>query len=93
MDHAIAVEVISFCDAAGLIRPIRFRFEDEEQVCRTVQIARIVSTKQVQYVGREAFVYQCIAEQGGAAVTYELQYTVKSHQWSLLRIHPGGAGR
>ena len=48
MDHAIAVEVISFCDAAGLIRPIRFRFEDEEQVCRTVQIARIVSTKQVQ---------------------------------------------
>ena len=31
MERAIAVEVISFCDAAGLIRPIRFRYEDEEQ--------------------------------------------------------------
>ena len=91
MDHAMTAEVISFCDAAGQIRPIRFRFEDEQQIRRTVQIARILSAKQVQFVGREAFVYRCLAEQDGENRTFELQYTVKSHQWSILRVLPGAA--
>ena len=85
MERAIGVEVISFCGADGAIRPLRFRFRDEEQQIRTVHVTEIVSAKEVEYAGLAAFSYICRGALAETMRHFELRYGVKTHQWTLVR--------
>ena len=79
------VDVIAMCSAAGDIRPLRFRLEDEEHQLLRVDIEEVISTKQIQYVGIEAHVFLCRATVRGVESVFELKYTIRSHRWCLLR--------
>ena len=79
------VDVISMCSANGDIRPLRFRMEDEEHQLLRVDIEEIISCKQIQYVGIEAQVFLCRATVRGRKTLFELRYTIRSHNWCLLR--------
>lgn len=79
------VDVISMCSADGQIRPLRLRMEDEAHQLLRIDIDEVVSTKQVQYVGIEAFVFLCRAAVNGKEWMFELKYTVRTHTWCLMR--------
>ena len=79
------VDVIAMCSANGDIRPLRLRMEDEEHQLLRVDIDEVISCKQVQYVGIEAYVFLCRATVEGKEWLIELKYTVRSHSWCLLR--------
>jgi hypothetical protein len=50
------VDVISVCSAAGEIRPLRLRMEDENHQLLRIDIDEVVSIKKIQYVGIEAHI-------------------------------------
>ena len=79
------VEVISVCSASGEIRPLRLRMENEEHQLLRVDIAEVISSKKIQYVGIEAQVFLCRATVGGQQWLFELKYTIRSHCWCLFR--------
>ena len=79
------VDVISICTADGSIRPLRFRMEDEEHQLLRVDIEQVISSKQIQYVGIEAYIFLCRATVQGKKWLFELRYTIRSHCWSLIR--------
>ena len=79
------VDVISVCSAEGKIRPLRLRMEDEQHQLLRVDIDEIVSVKEVQYVGIEAFIFLCRATVREDAWLFELRYMVRTHTWSLMR--------
>jgi len=79
------VDVISMCSADGQIKPLRLRMEDEYHQLMRVDIDEIVSCKQVQYVGIEAFIFLCRATVAQKRWLFELRYTVRTHSWCLLR--------
>ena len=79
------VDVISMCSADGSIKPLRLRMEDEEHQLLRVDIEEVISCKQIQYVGIEAHVFLCRATIRGKESVFELKYTIRSHNWSLLR--------
>ena len=79
------VDVIAMCSADGQIRPLRLRMEDEEHSLLRVDIDEVISVKQIQYVGIEAHVYLCRATVRGKECVFELKYTIRSHNWCLLR--------
>jgi len=79
------VDVISMCSAAGDIRPLRIRMEDEQHQLLRIDIEEIISTKEIQYVGIEATVYLCRATVREKKWLFELKYTIRSHTWCLLR--------
>lgn len=79
------VDVISVCSAEGKIRPLRLRMEDEQHQLMRVDIDEIVSVKEVQYVGIEAFIFLCRATVREARWLFELRYMVRTHTWSLMR--------
>lgn len=79
------VDVISMCSANGDIRPLRLRMEDEEHQLLRINIDEVISSKQVQYVGIEAYVFLCRATVLGRQWLFELKYTIRSHSWSLVR--------
>ena len=79
------VDVISICSADGQIKPLRLRMEDEAHQLMRVDIDEIVSCKEVQYVGIEAFIFLCRATVRESRWLFELRYTVRTHTWCLLR--------
>lgn len=81
----IPIQVLSLCGADGRMEPLRFRFEDEGHQMHTVKILEILDTRQVAYVGIEAFRYLCRAEEDGRSHLFELNYTVRSHRWNIFR--------
>ena len=79
------VDVISVCSANGDIRPLRFRMEDEKHQLLRVDIDEVISCKPIQYVGIEAFIFLCRATVRQKQWLFELRYTVRTHNWCLLR--------
>ena len=79
------VDVISVCTADGQIRPLRLRLEDESHQLLRVDIDEVVSVKPVQYVGIEAQIFLCKAVVKGCQWLFELKYTIRTHNWCILR--------
>lgn len=79
------MDVISLCSANGDIRPLRLRMEDEEHALLRVDIGEIISVKEIQYAGIEAYVYLCRATVEGRRWLFELKYTIRTHTRRLQR--------
>lgn len=79
------VDVISMCSADGNIRPLRLRIEDDAHQLIRVDIDEVISVKQVQYVGIEAFIFLCRATVEQKRWLFELKYTIRTHVWCLHR--------
>ena len=79
------VDVISVCSADGTIKPLRLRMEDEAHQLLRIDIEEVISSKELQYVGIEAHVFLCRATVRGKESVFELKYTVRSHNWCLMR--------
>ena len=84
-DGIFPVDVISMCSASGDIQPLRLRMEDEEHQLLRIDIEEVISSKQIQYVGIEAYVFLCRAKVKGKQWLFELKYTIRSHSWCLQR--------
>lgn len=79
------VDVISMCSADGRIRPLRLRMEDEAHQLIRVDIDEVISVRQVQYVGIEAYIFLCRATLAQKCWLFELKYTIRTHVWCLHR--------
>ncbi len=79
------VDVICVCSADGDIRPLRFQMEDEAHRLLRIDIEEIISSRDIQYVGIEARVFLCRATVRQKRWLFELRYTIRSHNWCLLR--------
>ncbi len=79
------VDVIAMYSACGEIRPLRFRMEDEDHQLLRVDIDEVISSRKIQYVGIEAQVFLCRATVQGRKWLFELKYTIRTHNWSLMR--------
>jgi hypothetical protein len=79
------VDVISVCTADGQIQPLRLRMEDESHELLRVDIDEVISMKPVQFVGIEAQIFLCKAVVKGTQWLFELKYTIRTHNWCILR--------
>lgn len=79
------VDVISMCSADGRIRPLRLRLEDDAHQLIRVDIDEVISVRQVQYVGIEAYIFLCRATVDQKRWLFELKYTIRTHMWCLHR--------
>ena len=80
------VDVIAVCSTDGSIRPLRFRMEDEEHQLLRIDIEEVISSKEIQYVGIEAYVFLCKAAFEGRERLLELKYSIRGHTWWILRF-------
>ena len=86
MDQNICpVDVICMCSANGDIRPLRLRMTDEKHQLMRIDIDEVINIRPVQYVGIEAQIFLCRATVGEKEALFELKYTIRSHNWCLLR--------
>ena len=79
------VDVISVCNAAGEIRPIRVQLNNADHYKLRIDVEEILNVKNIPYVGAEAHIFVCRAKAEGRIMTIELKYTFRTHTWCLLR--------
>lgn len=85
MGQSGPVDVIAVCLASGQMQPLRVRLEGEDRQLIRLDISRVVSVREVAYVGIEAMIYLCQAEAGERRHLFELRYTIRSHHWDLMQ--------
>jgi len=78
------IDVISLCNADGVMWPLRFRIKGDTGI--RVDIDRVISTKPVRMVGIEGIIFLCRCSMEGVTRVVELKYTIRSHIWNLLRV-------
>ena len=61
------------------------KVEGEDHQLHRVDIDQVLSTREVSYVGIEAFIFLCRARWEERERVLELKYTIRTHCWSLLR--------
>lgn len=81
----VPIDVICVCSAAGEIRPLRLRMEDDAHNLLRIDIDEIISVKKIALVGIEAQVYLCRATVEQRRWLFELKYTIRTHTWCFFR--------
>lgn len=79
------VDVIAVYGTDGSIKPLRLRMEDGAHQLMRIDIQEVISSKEVQYAGIEAFVFLCRAFVERQEWLFELKYTIRSHSWCWMR--------
>jgi len=82
----LPIQTFCICSTFGEFTPLRFRFEDSEHTVQTINIEKVLYVKEINYVGREAYVYTCKAVIDDMARLFEIKYTVGSHKWTFYRM-------
>ena len=78
------VDVISVCSAAGEIRPLRLRLEDETHQLLRINVEEVLGVQDIRHVGAEAQIFRCRATVWDRKWIFELKYSIREHTWWML---------
>lgn len=86
MQTNVPIDMISFCNTLGDMKPLRFRIENESHERVTVDIIETLYKKETKPSGIALLTYGCNIQLYGEEHLVELHYNVVSHRWTLYRI-------
>ncbi len=82
----IPIQMILVSDTTGIITPIRFRFQTEEDLIETIQIQKVVSRDEKNYVGIREQQFICIAQISNVRRILELRLNLESQKWRIFQF-------
>ena len=82
----IPIDIISFCNTLGEIKPMRIRLENEAHERITADITEIAYRKEIKPAGLTILIYGCRLMLFGEEHLIELHYHLDSHKWTLFRV-------
>lgn len=81
----LPIQTLCVISTLGKLRPLWFRYEDEEHNIVKVDILSVLSTKDVQLAGSKSIVFTCEASLDNNIIIVELQYLINTHKWILKK--------
>lgn len=84
----IPVQMIPLVDTTGDMRPLIFRYEDENHGIQTVKVDNTLSIQECNYVGQRCIKCICKAAVKGAEreILFEMKYLIESHKWIFSKL-------
>ena len=86
VNRNLPIQVAALCDTTGKLHPLWFRYADEDNRIRKVEIGSVLSGKTIHYVGLQIEQFICASSIGGRRRTYEIRYSVENHRWYFFRM-------
>lgn len=80
------IQLDSVCSTKGEFTPRWFRYENKEHQIEKVTIEKILSYKEINFVGLKMIQYICTATVEEQERIFELRYNVTSHKWTFFRM-------
>ena len=82
----IPIQMICAVDTTGRISPLRFRYETADHMVESVDVERVVSRDEKNFVGIREKQYICIVKMGELMRTLEIRFHVDSQKWRIFQF-------
>lgn len=80
------IEVISYSNCEGIIRPIRFRWLEDGQEPKIIKIDRILDRKEEKLAGNRMLVFTVQSIIDNVERIFEMKYEINTCKWYLYKI-------
>jgi hypothetical protein len=83
---ALPIEVLSYTDDKGSIKPIRFRMQINDEPMQVIKIDKIIFKETEKLAGNIMFVYKCQSLIDNIQKQFEIKYELNTCRWMLYKI-------
>lgn len=80
------IDMISFSNCEGNIRPIKFRWYEEGQEPRVIKVDRILSRKEEKLAGNRMLVFTVQSIIDDIERIFEMKYEINTCKWYLYKM-------
>lgn len=80
------IEVISYTNDKGDVRPLRFRIQIGEEPMQVMKIDKIIFKQKEKLAGNAMILYRCQGMNGDTEKVFELKYELDTCKWMLYKI-------
>lgn len=80
------IEMISYTDKEGILKPIRFRIESEDKSYKVIKVDTVLHTELEKLAGNKMHVFKCLSCINGIEKIFELKFEIESCRWMLYKI-------
>lgn len=81
----LPIQTLCIVSTTGDVRPVWFRYEDEQHNIIKVVIQEILSFKETKLAGRKELLFTCSAMNGNTMSIFDIKYAIDTHKWVLCR--------
>lgn len=83
---ALPIEMVSYTDNKGDIKPIRFRIQIGDEPMQVIKIDKIIVKETEKLAGNVMIIYKCQSVINGDGKLYEIKYELGTCRWILFKI-------
>lgn len=83
---ALPIEVVSYTDNKGYIKPIRFRMQIDGEHMRVIKIDKIICKDTEKLAGNSMIIYKCQSLIDNVIRQFEIKYEINTCRWILYKI-------
>jgi len=83
---AIPIEMVSYTDNKGSIKPIRFRVQIADEPMQVIKIDKVITANKEKLAGNNMIVFKCQSVINGLDKIYEIKYELSSCRWILFKM-------
>ena len=83
---AIPIEMVSYTDNKGSIRPVRFRMQIEDEPMQVIKIDKVIVKAIEKLAGNIMIVFKCQSLIDNVMKLFELRYELATCKWILIKI-------
>ena len=83
---ALPVEMVSYTDNKGFIRPIRFRMQIDDEPMQVIKIDKVIVKTTEKLAGNSMIVFNCQSLIGNEIKLFEIKYELATCKWILFKI-------
>ena len=83
---ALPIEMVSYTDNKGNIKPIRFRMQVDDEPMQVIKIDKVIVKETEKFAGNIMLVYKCQSLIENVTKIYEIKYELSTCKWILFKI-------
>lgn len=80
------IEVVSYTDDKGDIRPLRFRIQNEDQTTKVIRVDKVITKETEKLAGNYMLVFKCQSLIDNIQRLFEIKYELQTCKWILFKI-------
>jgi len=83
---ALPIEMVSYTDNKGSIKPIRFRMQIGDEPMQVIKIDKVIIKETEKIAGNIMIVYKCQSLFNNVFKLFEIRYEISTCKWILFKV-------
>ncbi|MBC2578861.1 hypothetical protein [Clostridium sp. DJ247] len=80
------IEVVSYTDNKGDVRPLRFRLQAEDETVKVIKVDKVIVKEIEKLAGNPMLVFRCQSLIDNVQKQFEIKYELQTCKWILYKI-------